>query len=121
MLSECIYTASGGGGITLANLLYNASKTLLGSITTYNGSYTTTEDCVMYGYGKSSSGSAPYIKAGDDFILIGNGSAMEWYIGYSSSSLATPDGYGIFVPKGTTITTRNVSNNTYNIRFYSLD
>lgn len=118
--AECNYFNSGGGGsVTLNQLLYNANKTLLDTITTVSGSYTATEDCVMYGsmaFGGSSS--SPNISFDSTvFAFLNTGGTL--YFGYSSSSLSTPDTYGVFVPKGTVVTTRNVG--TYNLKFYTLD
>ena len=117
-------SSGGGGAPTLSQLLYNSSKTLLGSITTYNGSYTATEDCVMYGYGKGVSNNySPmiYIDGVVSVLPNASGSAITVYIGYSSTSLAAPDTYGMFIPKGATITCRNRSEQIYNLEFYSLD
>lgn len=116
--------SSGGGGtnITLDKLLYSSSKTLLGSITTYNGSWTATEDCVMYGYGKASGSSttSPMVYLNGSNCYFSNGSGSQFYVGYTSSALSTPDTYGIFIPKGTVITTRNQSGQTYKLQFYTL-
>ena len=121
-----IFGNGGGSQITLDKLLYNAGKTLLGSITTYNGSYTTTEDCVMYGYGKGASGSnvSPIIYIDSNPIVFANSNSSglwQVYIGYSSSSISTPDSYGMFIPKGATVSTRNQSGQSYKLEFYTLD
>ena len=119
-----LYATEQSGAPTLSQLLYNANKTLLGSITTYNGSYTATQDCVMYAYGKGSGSYSPYIYFNDVVSFFSNcssGTGYELYIGFTSASSTTPDAYGVFVPKGTTVKTRDRSGHTYRVSFYTLD
>ena len=112
----------------MAQLKYNSNKTLLGSFSTAGGSYTATEDCVMYAYisGKSDNNTTPYLMIdGEIFILAhgysGNGHRAR--IGMNSTSGSFPDIYsvGMYIPKGATISSRNASGQGYDVRFYTLD
>lgn len=47
-----------------------------------------------------------------------NGSKYILSLGFSNS---VPTSYGVFVPAGTVVTTRNRSGETYDVRFYTLD
>ena len=116
----------GGGAPTIEQLTYNANKRLLGSITTYGGSYTATEDCVMYGYGKATSGSTSgaYLSANSassDIFIMSAGTTNAFYIGSNSTPGTNPTGMGMFIPKGVTVYARALSNQTFNLKFYSLD
>lgn len=120
------YGSAISGAPALSQLLYNANKTLLGSITTYDGSYTATQDCVMYGYAKGASNGSvsPIIYLNDEPSMFANSSSSglwQLYIGYSTSANTDPDTYGVFIPKGTTVKTRNQSGQTYNLKFYTLE
>lgn len=111
-------------GIKLSQLFYNANKTLLGSITTYNGSYTATQDCVMYCKCVGDGTYSPIIYFNGVVSLWSygtSGSKYSLWIGYENTSSTAPTLYGIFIPKGTVVTTRNRSSQTYDVRFYSLD
>lgn len=108
----------GGGAPTLDQLLYNSNKTLLGSITTYGGSYTATEDCVMYAKCSTTSGSSLDITINSKTVLSGNTTLLA---GYYSKTDSAPTGYGVFIPKGTTVNTRNTSGMAFSLDFYTLD
>lgn len=69
--------------------------------------------------GKIQGGSNSAIVYFDDVIFLWGGNGDAIYIGMNSSSDAHPTTYGIFVPKGTVITTRN--SGTYNLEFYSIN
>lgn len=116
-------SSGGGGSITLDKLLYDSSKTLLGSITAPGGSYTTTQDCVMFAKCVGRGSYSPWITLNGQKIASSygsSGSKYQLYIGYASSDDANPSTYGIFVPSGTLVEARNDSGQTYDVRFYPL-
>ena len=109
-------SGSGGNPITLDDLSFTG-KTLIHTISTASASWTATEDCIMGGTmkGATDSSAIAYFNNASAF-WTGNGASG--YIGMASSSDTSPTTYGIFVPKGTVVTTRN--SGTYNLKFYSL-
>ena len=115
MLTRALTSSGGGASITLDTLSFTG-KTLLASITVKGGSYTPTEDCIMCAKITGSSSSYAYVNFDGSLVFASNSTGR---IGYSSSSASTPDTYGMFVPKGTVVTTRSDSG-TYDIKFYSL-
>lgn len=107
----------GGNPITLDDLSFTG-KTLIHTISTASASWIATEDCIMGGTmkGATDSSAIAYFNNASAF-WTGNGA--NGYIGMASSSDTSPTTYGIFVPKGTVVTTRN--SGTYNLKFYSLN
>ena len=116
MWQRAISGSGGGSGIT--SIIPDTSR-LLGSITTASGSYTTTEDCIMAGKISSTSGGWAQIYKDSatqaNQILGVNGSLV---FGFTNENLTTVGKGGMFIPKGTTIVTRDRF--TYDLRFYGI-
>ena len=108
-------TSGGGTPITLDDLSFTG-KSLIHTINTVSASWTATEDCIMGGKIQGASNSPILYFNNAAVVWAGNGQVV--YIGMASSSDTSPTTYGIFVPKGTVVTTRN--SGTYNLKFYSL-
>lgn len=109
---------SGGINVTLDTISFTG-KTLLGSITTKGGTYTATEDCLMGGV-LTSTGSVQAFVAFNGSTVFSVGDNKSARIGRSTTSVSSNDTYGMFVPKGTVVTTRT-DEGTPNLTFYSLD
>lgn len=90
---------------------------MLGSITTYNGSWTATENCIMI---------VDVIKAGNssgyNAMVYVNGNYVISVYDQSNAggSIGNSNGYGIPISKGDVVTTRNQSGQTYNVKFYGI-
>ena len=104
----------GGGGLTLGALVEADTSQEVGMIKTYNGSYTATEDCVMRGAISSSSNYAAFItrvSESEEYAIV-YGTNVK--IGLNANII------GLFIPKGTTLYTRNRSDGSYDVKFYKL-
>ena len=98
-----------GGGITadLNNLLHN--------ITTYNASWTATEDCIMIGTVYTTNTTAAQVSFNGNVAI-----SMETM---STTAPLPRVGYGnmgFAIPKGTVVATRNQSSGRYNLKFYKV-
>lgn len=113
--AEIILGEGSGANITLDAIGFT-NKTLIHTINTASASWTATEDCIMGGKIQGASNSPILYFNNTPVVWAGNGQVV--YIGMVSSSDTSPTTYGIFVPKGTVVTTRN--SGTYNLKFYSL-
>lgn len=117
MLSECIYTSGGGGGSITASQLSVAGKTPIYTITTRGATLQIEEDCVMAGFvstTQSNNSAKVYIDGSELVYTTGT-------LGIGTTDGTSLNSYGIFIPKGVTITTRNVSVNSYNLKFFPLN
>ena len=117
------------GGNFFGSCQIDTSK-LLGSITTEGGSYTTTQDCGMV-CKMSTLGYQAFVCMNGDTskqLISSNtsqgGISANAKIGFDNND--NLDGYAMFIPKGTTLTTREHTwaagtySNTYDVRFYKL-
>lgn len=117
-----LFRCGSGAPLELDNLT-TTGKTLLGSITTYNGSWTATEDCVMFGYVTGSAATAAQVMFDGEVIsmVYGDSGPVRATIGMNAlGANISYAKYGMFVPKGTVVTTRNSSATTYWLQFYSI-
>ena len=114
--------AQGGGTPTLANLDVTG-KTLLGTMTgnTSSSKYEATEDCIMVGYIKGVSGisGARVNFNGEAVFSVASTATENSFLGSVGGSTPTYK-YGMFVPKGTTVTPIGNNYGTYYLMFYSL-
>ena len=113
--TEMDYIEGVGANITLDAIGFT-NKTLLGTITSRSESFTASEDCVMGGIITGSSSAYAYVNFNNTLVFASNSTGR---MGCSTSSVPSPDTYGMFVPKGTVVTVRSDSG-SYNLKFYSL-
>ena len=108
-----------GGGITIDNLKFDG-KTQIHSITSRGATWTATQDCVMAATVVNDSDGAAQVFMDDLTICMAwNGTQEQRFrIGYSGSSTSTPNGIGLFVPKGAVIKTRS-DVGSYSLYFYA--
>ena len=97
-----------GGGVT--SIVADTSQTL-GSITSAGGSYTASDNCIMIGTFRGSSGGQASISIDGDLFFATDDGSYGSYLGYGS--------YGIFIPKGSVITARS-GYGIYNLIFYKI-
>lgn len=116
MFQRALSPLPGSGGTpTLDNLSFT-NKTLLYTINSASASWEATEDCIMGGNLKGAGVSAMVYF--NNVLTLWTGDGERTYVGMKSTSDTSPTTYGVFVPKGTVVTTRN--SGTYNLKFYSL-
>lgn len=109
----------GGGAKPTKNDIYVRDKTPIQTLNTPGASWTATEDCVMAGVISATSANALVTLDGINMIVVQQNSTVR--IGVPSTQSSTPTSYGMFIPKGVTIATRELSSGTYDLNFYSLN
>ena len=106
----------GGSGSQTISIKPDTSR-LLYNIQSHNETWTATEDCVMVGSLKGSSGNATvFIGTTESNANVLIESTGEIKIG--SSDNYAQSNWGIFIPKDTVVHTKNSSGKTYNLYFY---
>lgn len=108
-MAEKVIQHNSVGGVGFAGI---DTSRVLHTLTTYNASWTATEDCwCNAGVGASSSAAA---QVSVDGVVIAN----TWQPSTSSYNIAT---FCMFpVKKGQVVSTRNQSSTKYNVTFYGL-
>ena len=86
------------------------NSAVLGSITTYNGSFTPTEDCWCIGTMTATTSQSTHVYINNKVIAKGGSGINATVI------------YPVFFPvkAGQTVKTRNVSDQSYDLSFYKL-
>ena len=112
--------AKSGGGSGSVSIIPDTSN-LLYHITAYNTNWTATEDCIMVGLAKGTSGGNAVVFKGTsesaDNILLSGGTN---YGKIGNTDNISNSKCGMFIPKDTVIHTRNRSDGTYNLYFYAV-
>ena len=96
------------------------TNNLLGQITTVNGSYTATEDCIMCGMIKNSGGDkGAQININGYPALIAYHASTGNACAYVGNVTVANSKVGMYIPRGSVVTSSNIG--TYSIKFYSIN